>query len=110
MLVGPEAPPLVLLVARALVQVRDAVTRTFTSASASKIRVSRVDFSGPAHRCVRILVQGVRGEMRPVSCGFELAPLEVARSRRHYIRMHRACVCSALLKVIGATQHRAWGG
>ena len=54
-------------------QVRDAVTSTFVLASASEIRVYRVFFSGPAQRCVRMLVQGVRGENRPVSCGFELA-------------------------------------
>ena len=68
-----DPPPPVRLVLRALVQVRDTVTSTFALTSASKIRASRVDFSGPAHGCVRRLVQGVRGEMRPVSYGFEVA-------------------------------------
>jgi hypothetical protein len=40
---------------------------------ASEGRVSRVDFSGPAHDCVRMLVQGVRGERWPSSCGFVTA-------------------------------------
>jgi hypothetical protein len=83
---GLEPPPLASLVPRALMEVCDALTRTFVSASVSEMRVSRVDFSGPAQRCVCTLVQGVRGQMWPVGCGFEpggcwrspaMAPLRV---------------------------------
>ena len=66
-------PPPVPLVPRALLQVHNAVTSDFSFRRSSEMRVSRVFFSGPYQPCVRMLVQGVRGTMPPVSCGFELA-------------------------------------
>jgi len=47
----------------------NALTSGFALALVSKIRVSRVDFSGPYQSCVRMRMQGVRGETWPVSCG-----------------------------------------
>jgi hypothetical protein len=48
----------------------DAVTSGFALGLVSKIRVSRVFFSGPYQSCIRMRMQGVRGELRPLSCGF----------------------------------------
>ncbi len=46
-------------------------------------------FSGPYQSSVRMRMQGVHGEMWPVSCGFELAGwLEVGR------RGAAACACT----------------
>jgi len=50
-------------------RMNNALTSGFALALVSKIRVSRVDFSGPYQRCVRMRMQGVRGEAWPVSCG-----------------------------------------
>ena len=52
---------------------RNALTSGFALGLVSKIRVSRVFFSGPYQSCVRVRMQGVRGEMWPVSCGFAAA-------------------------------------
>jgi hypothetical protein len=51
----------------------NAVTSGFALGLVSKIRVSRVFFSGPYQSCIRMRMQGVRGEMRPLSCGFAAA-------------------------------------
>jgi len=64
-----KPPPLRPLVRRALLRVHNAVTSGFALGLVSKIRVSRVFFSGPYQPCVRMRMQGVRGEMWPVSCG-----------------------------------------
>ena len=73
-------------------EVRDALTSTFVSASASEMQVSRVGFSGPARGCVRRLVQGVRGEKWPVGCGFELRAVGGGLAWRGCVCMHRACI------------------
>ena len=70
---GREPPPLVHLVLRARLRMHNAVTSGFALGLVSKIRVSRVFFSGPYQSCVRVRMQGVRGEMWPVSCGFASA-------------------------------------
>ncbi|MHB8289764.1 MAG: hypothetical protein ACYDEY_11095 [Acidimicrobiales bacterium] len=64
-----EPPPLVHLVLRALLRMHNAVTSVFALGVVSKIRVSRSFFSGPHHSCVRMRMQGVRGETWPVSRG-----------------------------------------
>jgi len=66
---GREPPPLVRLVLRAFLCVHNALTSGFALALVSKIRVSRGFFSGPYQSCVRMRMQGVRGETWPVSCG-----------------------------------------
>jgi hypothetical protein len=48
----------------------NAVTSGFALGLVSKIRVSRVFFSGPYQPCVRMRTQGMRGAMRSLSCGF----------------------------------------
>jgi len=45
------------------------MTSGFALGLVSKIRVSRGFFSGPYQSCVRMRMQGVRGETWPVSCG-----------------------------------------
>ena len=65
-----EPPPLVPLVLRALLRMHNALTSGFALGLVSKIRVSRGFFSGPYQRCIRMRMQGVRGEMWPVSRGF----------------------------------------
>lgn len=54
-----------------LVQGCRRLTSGFSFRRSSEMRVSRVFFSGPYQRCVRMRVQGVRDEMWLVSCGFE---------------------------------------
>jgi AhpD family alkylhydroperoxidase len=56
-----------------LVQGRRRLTSGFSYPVPSEMRVSRVLFSGPYQPCIRMRMQGVRGEMWPVSCGFEPA-------------------------------------
>jgi len=53
-----------------LVQGCEGLTSGFSFRRPSEMRVSRVFFSGPCQRCLRTRMQGVRGEMWPVSCGF----------------------------------------
>ena len=65
----------------------NAVTSGFALGLVSKIRVSRVFFSGPYQACVRMRVQGVRGEMWPVSCGFERAGTSMSSSES-VLRVH----------------------
>jgi len=67
---GPEPPPLVRLVVRALLRMQNAVTSGFALGLVSTIRVSRVFFSGSYQTCVRMRMQGMCGAMRSLSCGF----------------------------------------
>ncbi len=46
------------------------LTSGFSFRRSLEARVSRVFFSGPYQRCVRMPMHGVRGDMWPVSCGF----------------------------------------
>lgn len=64
-----EPPPLVRLVLHALLRMHNAVTSGFALGLVPEIRVSRGFFSGPHQSCVRMRMQGVRGEAWPVSCG-----------------------------------------
>ena len=65
----------------------NAVTSGFALGLVSKMRVSRVFFSGPYQRCVRMRVQGVRDEMWLVSCGFEQAGTSMS-SPEALLRVH----------------------
>ena len=49
------------------------LTSGFAFGPRSEMRVSRVFFSGLAQPALRMPTQGVRGAMRPMSCGFESA-------------------------------------
>ena len=69
----------------------------FTFRRSSERWVSWVDFSGPAQCCVRMPMQGARGEMWPVSCGFERAGTPMSSPKHSCVCTHRACVRSALL-------------
>jgi len=63
------------------------LTSGFSFQRSWEMRVSRVDFSGPYQRCVRIRVQGVRDEMWLVSCGFEPAGTSMS-SPEALLRVH----------------------
>ncbi len=65
----------------------NAVTSGFALGLVSKMRVSRVFFSGPYQRCVRMRVQGVRDEMWLVSCDFEPAGTSMS-SPEALLRVH----------------------
>ena len=82
-----EPPPLVPLVLRALLRMQNAVTSGFALGLVSTIRVSRVFFSGPYQTCVRIRMQGVRGEMWLVSCGSAATGTSMSSSEA-VLRMH----------------------
>jgi hypothetical protein len=65
----------------------NAVTSGFAFAGWLEMQVSRGSFSGPYQRCARMRMQGVRGEMWPLSCGYAqtdtpMRPLDVE------LRMH----------------------
>jgi len=51
-----------------LVQGRRGLTSGFAFGSSAEMRVSRVDFSGPYQRFVRMCMQGARAETWPLSC------------------------------------------
>ena len=70
-----------------LVQGRKRLTSGFSFRRSAEMRVSRVFFSGPYQRCVRMRVQGVRDEMWLVSCGFEPAGTSMSSSES-VLRVH----------------------
>lgn len=78
---------LVRLVLRALLRMRNALTSGFALGLVSKIRVSRVFLSGPYQSCVRMRMQGVRGEMSPVSCGSAATGTSMSSSEA-VLRLH----------------------
>jgi len=80
-------PPLVPLVRRALLRTPNAVTSGFALGLVPNIRVSRGFFSGPYQSYVRMRMQGVRGEMRPLSYGFAAAG-ELRRPGEVLLRVH----------------------
>ena len=65
-----EPPPLHRWSGAHLLQGRRRLTSGFSFRRSSKMRVSRVDFSGLAQRAPCRGMQGVRGAMWPVRCGF----------------------------------------
>ncbi len=70
-----------------LVQGCRRLTSGFSFRRSAEMRVSRVFFSGPYQRCVRMRVQGVRDEMWLVSCGFEPAGTSMS-SPEAVLRVH----------------------
>jgi hypothetical protein len=70
-----------------LVQGCRRLTSDFSFRRSSEMRVSRVFFSGPYQRCVRMRMQGVRDEMWLVSCGFEPACMSMS-SPEALLRVH----------------------
>jgi len=70
-----------------LVQGLRRLTSGFSFQRSSEMRVSRVDFSGPYQPCIRMRMQGVPGEMWPVSCGFERAGTSMSSSES-VLRVH----------------------
>ena len=62
-------PPLVRLDLRALLRMHTRLTSMFVSAPVRYPQVYRGFFSGPYQLCLRMRMQGVRGEMWLVSCG-----------------------------------------
>ena len=70
------------------------LTSGFAFGRSSEMRVSRVDFSGPAQRAPCRRTQGVRDEMWPLSCGsaatgLSISPSEaVLRAHAQGMRMH----------------------
>ena len=72
-----------------------AVTSGFVPGLVSKIRVSRGFFSGPYQSCVRMRMQGVHGEMWPVSCGSAATGTSMSSSeavlRMHALGMRTRC-------------------
>jgi len=65
----------------------NAVNSGFALGLVSKIRVSRVFFSGPYQPCISMRMQGVRGEMWLVSCDFEPAGTSMS-SPEALLRVH----------------------
>ena len=63
------------------------LTSGFAFGPASEMRVSRVDFSGLAQGALCRPTQGVRGTVRPVSCGFSAIGGSTDPSEAH-VRVH----------------------